>query len=95
MFYFLRVLPRLAKKWSVQLLYCFEKNGVLNNDKVIKQIGKKNFTELKKNNVITDGMITKLDNAFEAINNGVKEVVIGSSKQLNKLVNGNAGTVIK
>jgi len=85
----------LAKKYNVQLLYCFEKNGVLNNNKLIKQISKKNFTQLKNSNVITDGMIPKLDNAFEAISNGVKEVVIGNSKQLNKLVNGNAGTSIK
>jgi len=39
-------------------------------------------------------MIPKLDNAFAAINCGVKKVIIGKAEQLEKLINGEAGTKI-
>ena len=40
------------------------------------------------------GMIPKLDNAFAAINCGVKKVIIGKAEQLKELINGEAGTNI-
>jgi acetylglutamate kinase len=40
------------------------------------------------------GMIPKLDNAFAAINCGVKKVIIGKAEQLKELINGDAGTNI-
>ena len=40
------------------------------------------------------GMIPKLDNAFAALNSGVKKVIIGKAEQLHQLINGTAGTTI-
>jgi acetylglutamate kinase len=38
------------------------------------------------------GMIPKLDNAFAALNSGVKKVIIGKAEQLKELINGRSGT---
>ena len=43
---------------------------------------------------ISEGMIPKLDNAFEAINNGVKKVIIGKAENLKDLIKGTSGTAI-
>lgn len=81
----------LSKKYKTKLIYCFEKNGVLNGQKVIKTMNSNQYKILKQNKIIINGMIPKLDNAFSALENGVKEVIIGNSSQLNKQ---NAGTRI-
>jgi acetylglutamate kinase len=39
-------------------------------------------------------MIPKIDNAFTALNSGVKQVVIGKAEQLLQLINNSAGTKI-
>jgi acetylglutamate kinase len=36
------------------------------------------YQEYLSQKIITDGMLPKLDNAFQAIDRGVKKVVIGS-----------------
>lgn len=70
----------LATSFSVDLVYCFEKAGVLmdeNDDtSVIKEINKDKFEELVTNGVVQGGMIPKLQNAFESIDAGVKNVII-------------------
>lgn len=70
----------LSKKYKVNLFYCFEKPGVLkdlnDNGTLIKNISSKEYTKLKKGRLISGGMIPKLDNAFDAIKNGVKYVYI-------------------
>jgi len=81
----------LSKYYKTKLVYCFEKDGVLNGEKVIKSINSKDYKSLKENKIIINGMIPKLDNAFSALEKGVKEVVIGNSSQLLKQ---NAGTRI-
>jgi len=40
-------------------------------------------------------MIPKLDNAFAAINKGVKKVIIGKAEELQQLVTGESGTSIQ
>jgi len=40
------------------------------------------------------GMIPKLDNAFTALNSGVSKVIIGNAEELQKLIDGTAGTTI-
>lgn len=72
----------LSKMYKTKLVYCFEKNGVLNGKKVIKSINSETYKKLKEKQIIINGMIPKLDNAFSALKNGVKEVVIGNSSQL-------------
>ena len=72
----------LANHFQVALTYCFEKNGVLkdvnDDDSVIKNIDSKNYEELKRENIIADGMLPKLENCFYALNNGVEKIIIGN-----------------
>ena len=74
------VSARMAKKYRCQLVYCFEKNGVLLNLKseqsLIKNINSANYEILKKQKAIIDGMIPKIDNAFAALNGGAEKVII-------------------
>ena len=59
-----------------------EKNGVLRNvdqsDSIIEKINLKTYLELKKEQIISDGMIPKLDNCFHALKNKVLKVNIGT-----------------
>lgn len=76
----------LAPVYQVQLNYCFEKKGVLKNvdddNSVIETITPQNYKVLLNEGIISKGMIPKLDNAFEAIQHGVKSVVIAHSNDL-------------
>lgn len=77
----------LSKEFAVELHFCFEKNGVLsdvNDDfSVIEKITPTIFHELKMQGVIVDGMLPKLENAFEALNYGVDKVIIEHALQIN------------
>lgn len=88
----------LSKYYDVCLIFCFEKNGVLSNveneNSVISQLKYEEYQTLKKNNKLFAGILPKIDNAFDAINKGVKEIVIGNSSQLSSLINGTGGTKI-
>ena len=70
----------LADFFDVTLIYCFEKKGVLrdeqDDDSVIPQLTSAQFQQLVTDGVIQGGMIPKLENAFQALNEGVTEVVI-------------------
>ncbi|MDR2284894.1 MAG: acetylglutamate kinase [Sphingobacterium sp.] len=76
----------LSGLYDTSLIYCFEKNGVLtdvmDDNSVIETITSKQFEGYKEQGVISDGMIPKLQNAFEAINKGVKSVYIGNATNL-------------
>ena len=90
----------LSKKYAVRLIYCFEKKGVLENvedaDSVIPLITKEKYLQLMAENKLFDGILPKIDNAFDAIDNGVKEVLIGDANDLLQNVTPNAiGTLIK
>jgi len=78
----------LSKHYRTTLYYCFEKEGVLRdiNDKnsLIPLINREAFIQLKGQGVIADGMIPKLDNSFNAIQEGVSEVVILHARNLLK-----------
>ena len=88
----------LSKLYEVTLIYSFEKSGVLQNadddNTLIKQINKESYQDLKQRNIIFAGMIPKLDNAFIALNSGVKKVIIGRAEQIHQLITGEAGTTI-
>ena len=83
----------------VQLIYCFEKKGVLidttDDTSAINRITAKDFDELKEKGIISGGMIPKLENAFTAINKGVEKVIIGHADDLAALISGNSGTCIR
>ncbi len=86
----------MAKEYETSLIFCFEKAGVLmdveDESSVIRSIEPHYYNELKRQGIINDGMIPKLDNAFEAINKGLKEVYIGKADALPSLNNENFGT---
>jgi acetylglutamate kinase len=88
----------LSGEFDVTLIYIFEKAGVLmdvNDDtSVISEITPVSYSQLKAEHKIFDGMIPKLDNAFSALKNGVKKIIIGKAEQLSDLINGKAGTSI-
>ncbi len=88
----------LSSIYDVELIYSFEKSGVLLNAEddgsVIPSINPTTYSELKDTKVIFAGMIPKLDNAFAAINSGVSKVIIGKAEQLQQLIKGEAGTTI-
>ena len=73
----------LAKHFDVTLVYCFEKKGVLrdenDDDSVIPHITPAEFKQYVADGVIQGGMIPKYETSFEAIDDGVSEVVITSS----------------
>jgi len=88
----------MSDNYAVSLIYSFEKNGVLldaNDDStVIPALTKKHYEQLKIKQKIFAGMIPKLDNAFTALNNGVKKVIIGKAEKLEQLIAGTSGTTI-
>lgn len=84
----------LAKLYDVTLVFCFEKKGVLrdenDDDSVIPTINKQDFDRYVESGVIQGGMIPKLQNAFNALETGVKQVIITKADEINK----NSGTTI-
>ncbi|MBD1396095.1 acetylglutamate kinase [Pontibacter sp. JH31] len=82
----------LAPFYTVKLVYCFEKRGVLANaaedDSVIPHIDEHTYQHLKATGVVKDGMVPKLDNAFAALEQGVKAVLIGEAEALPELIGG-------
>ncbi len=85
----------LAEIFDVTLVYCFEKKGVLkdenDDESVIPEITRKEFEQFVTDGIIQGGMIPKLENSFEAINAGVKEVIITLASAINR----HGGTRIK
>lgn len=92
------VAKAMSGLYDVSLIYSFEKAGVLldaNDDAtVISNIDPSSYEQLKAEGKIFAGMIPKLDNAFAALNSGVKKVVIGKAEHLKDLINGESGTSI-
>jgi acetylglutamate kinase len=91
---------RITKKYAVRLIYCFEKKGVLENvadvNSIIPLITKEKYAQLKAENKLFDGIFPKIDNALDAIDNGVKEVLIGDAEDLLQNCTLNTiGTLIK
>lgn len=88
----------MSTSYDVQLIYSFEKNGVLldadDDSTLIPEMNPSYYFELKARNKIFAGMIPKLDNAFAALQSGVGKVIIGKAENLPGLVNGTAGTSI-
>jgi acetylglutamate kinase len=88
----------LSNLFNVSLVFCFEKNGVLldvnDEDSAIPKLTFDQYLSLKKSNKLFAGILPKIDNAFDAINKGVNEVIIGNSNQLSSLIIGTGGTKI-
>lgn len=89
----------LSEKYDVNLIYCFEKNGVLQNieddNSTIPILQNAQYQIDKEKGAINKGMIPKLDNAFEAKNEGVQKVIIMHANNLRKYGNSDEiGTII-
>ncbi len=78
----------LARHFDVTLMFCFEKKGVLrdenDDESVISEIDWLTFQRLVEEGVIQGGMIPKLENAYQAIDAGVKEVIITQASEIHK-----------
>ncbi|TNJ46219.1 acetylglutamate kinase [Tamlana fucoidanivorans] len=72
----------LSKLYTVELYYCFEKNGVLmsvdDDNSVIDYMDSGTYQVLKHDGVFHDGMLPKLENCYHAIEQGVSRVFIGN-----------------
>ncbi|MET0394510.1 MAG: acetylglutamate kinase [Chitinophagaceae bacterium] len=92
------VAKALSSEYDTRLIYSFEKSGVLldaNDDTtVIPSIDAGYYQQLKADGKIFAGMIPKLDNAFAALQSGVKKVIIGKAEELDELVTGTKGTTL-
>jgi acetylglutamate kinase len=81
---------RLSSKFKVTLKYVFEKKGVLSDvndeDSVISNINFDAFQKGKSDGTFFEGMIPKLDNAFDAMKNGVQSVVICGIEGINETI---------
>lgn len=73
--------------WEVGLHFCFDKKGVMKDledeSSLILEMDFKFYQELKADGIINEGMIPKLDNAFDVINSGVKSVYIQHASNVN------------
>ncbi|CAN5284061.1 acetylglutamate kinase [soil metagenome] len=89
-----------GNEFDVHLNYCFEKKGVLKNQDdestLLDSISIAEYEQLLQDGIVSDGMIPKLENAFDAIRNGVNAVVIGHADELINTINKrkNAGTYL-
>lgn len=84
----------MSGMYDVELVFCFEKKGVLLNpdddDSVIAHLDSAGYENFKKDGVVSGGMIPKLDGAFDALAKGVRSVRITNAVTLN----GYSGTTI-
>lgn len=73
----------LAQKYEVNLTYIFEKKGVLKDvddeNSVIENLNLVSYKLLKNDGTITDGMLPKLENCFNALRKGVSEIHIANT----------------
>jgi acetylglutamate kinase len=88
----------LTAFFEVSLVYSFEKSGVLldanDNSTVIPTLQPAYYKKLREEKKIFAGMIPKIDNAFAALDGGVKQVTIGKAEDLKQLIAHTAGTNI-
>ena len=77
----------VAQKADTELVFCFEKAGVMADiddpNSVIAEIRPQNYKTLLADGVVNKGMIPKIDGAFRALESGVKVVTIKHSEALN------------
>ncbi|MDX1543524.1 MAG: acetylglutamate kinase [Christiangramia sp.] len=73
----------MSREYETELYYCFEKKGVLadaeDDDSVIEFLNREKYQKLLEEKVISDGMLPKLHNCFQALENGVSRIYLGNS----------------
>jgi acetylglutamate kinase len=82
----------LSKQEETQLIFCFEKKGVLRDlsdeNSIIEKLEQTNIAMLSDTGRVHSGMMPKLSAGFLAKQNGVQRVVIGHADSLAELVSG-------
>ena len=82
----------LAPYFDVELVYCFEKPGVLRDENddasVIPFIDRALYGRLKEDGVVGGGMLPKLENALDAIDLGVGKVIITKASEIGNMTSG-------
>lgn len=75
-----------SRQEDVELIYCFEKNGVLydkdDDESYLLHMTPEIYLTLKAEGRVADGMIPKLDNAFSALSKGVSKVIVKHASNL-------------
>ena len=88
----------LSEPYETILIYSFERKGVMldlnDENSLIPSITTESFLKLKKEGKVFAGMIPKIENAIQAIQAGVKKVIIGDAAELDELIQGRTGTFI-
>lgn len=83
----------MNKYFDVELNYCLQQGGVMEDvnqpDSLVKQLSYRAFDRGKKDGTISNGMIPKLDNAFEAAKKGVSKVRVMSHRSISQLEKSN------
>lgn len=78
----------MSSLYNTSIYYCFELNGVLENfqdkNSVIKHINSKTYAHLLQKEIISDGMLPKLENCFDALHHGVSSIKMGNTNMLTK-----------
>lgn len=76
----------MSQNFETELYYCFEKKGVLANAKdeesVIQSIDREKYKELLEKEEISEGMLPKLHNCFQALEKGVTKIFLGNETLL-------------
>lgn len=76
----------LAHMYDTELFFCSEKSGVLESiddpDSLIPCLTPEFYSEIKEKDIISDGMIPKLDNCMHALKNNVSKIFIGDHNLL-------------
>ena len=89
------VAQAMAEYYDTTLTFCFEKAGVLRDadydGSVIPLIDEAEASRLIAQGIIAGGMIPKIENAFDAIHRGMRQVVITHADN----IDGSKGTTIK
>lgn len=78
----------LSSSFETELYFCFEKKGVLENvaddHSVIENLNLNRYQALLSEKVISNGMLPKLYNCFQALERGVSKICLGDSTLLQK-----------
>ena len=87
------VAAELSVRFETQLIYCFEKVGVLKDvddpESIIQEINLESFEAIRSSGSVHSGMLPKMSNSFDALKRGVEQVIIGHSKYIKQLTQSN------
>jgi acetylglutamate kinase len=80
------IATELSAYYNIYLFFCFEKKGVLLDEKdetsMIYELDYELFENYRNEGIINSGMIPKLENGFMAKRKGVKEVLITNPQNI-------------